>query len=519
MNITAHLFDLLFKFPTLKINIVSNVKDRSMSREGFAQEIYKVIGSEPMALYNEEGNTVYEPEEAISFFLKKDHIMIQIKENPNVLEISLSDGVDAKEFEHRYGAKLRKLSLNQTYKYMLRTYGRKLMPKDFAENTPVLENMYGSSKSSYQKIGGSKVIIRHSTAVNEEKRGSRTRNIRQVFVETADGERFKIPHQNLHAAKSIAYHLNNEGYFGDPIANKILEIAEKMNELKEIHLNEQDLEKKFWVRAEFLSLRESLKRAYSSKRSYEDFVTKMSPKPLKEAVEFEHWAISIVPSDHLNEEYEENIVSSYLYKVNHATKSTITSIINEMIQLGIADEVVKHLNWPIKSMVTEAIEDQTKMDIDRAWQLKVTEIKRHKMSVKDAIEDIAREFSTAKDYQEVKDYLEGVAEDTGLMPKDSNEKMIDDILSKNRKLRDDMETIKAQEYYGQARFINESEAEDQDREIYDLWLEIMRVVGQGMGHRVAMDQTISQVSAKYKIAREEAAKIVDRALDKFASKG
>lgn len=776
-----------------------------MSKEGFAQEIYQIIGSEPLSLYNDEGNDVYEPEEATSFFLKRNGIMIQIKDNPNVLEVSLSDGVDAGQFEKTYGSKLRKISLNQTYKYLLRTYGRKLTPKDFAENIPVLENineaftpdntkiysiedindgdrsamiiggrvldttkmaepeifssftkinlkninvpknvpllyhgsgskfskfknnswftnhpflaqahssmnslgmgdeyiyvcvatikhplinpdhftpghedhnndivkfykknpqydsmiwknspdagmgnqdiynirdgsavkilkrwkveyvevssedfdkivnsreqreiksakpknfkflrstnlpnrmkfvpafiddfsskeqnpfgfpdpdkkmtksefdrlwtiardkrlewlnqeeqnkepekatteglnenMYGSSKSSYEKIGGSKVIIRHSSAVNEEKRGSRTRNIRQVFVETADGERFRIPHQNLHAAKSIAYHLNNEGFFGDNISNKILEMAERMNELKGLHLNEEDQDKKYWIRAEFLSIREGLKRAYSSKRSYRDFVEKLSPTPLKEAVEFENWAISLVPSDHLNEDYEENIVSQYLYKINHATKSQLPKLISEMIQLGISDEVVKNLNWPIKTMVTEAIEDQTKIDVDRAWQMKVNDIKRHKLSVKDAIEDVCSEFANPETYQEIKEYLTNMAEDSGLMPKDPNEIMIDDVLSRNRKLRDDLQTIKAQEYYGQARFIGESEEDGEDREIYDLWIKIMRTVGQGMGYQVALDQTIGEISAKYKITTEEAAQKVNAALDKFASKG
>ncbi len=359
--------------------------------------------------------------------------------------------------------------------------------------------MYGSSKSSYQKIGGSKVIIRHSTAVNEEKRGSRTRNIRQVFVETADGERFKIPHQNLHAAKSIAYHLNNEGYFGDIVSERILEIAEKMNELKEYHALEEDADKRFWTRAQFLTLRENLKKAYGSRKAYQEFVTKVSPKPLKEAVEFEHWAVSIVPSDHLNEEYEENIVSKYLQKVNHASKATLPSIISEMVQLGIADQVVNHLTWPVKTLVTEALDDQNKINIDRAWSMKIIEVKRHKISVHDAIEDICKEFTTSKSYQEVKDYLTDLADKADLIPKDPNDIVIDKVLSKNKQLRDDLNTIKAQEY--------------------NTWVEIMRVVGQGLGPDAAMDQTIYEISAKYKITVDEATQMIEDALDRMSSKG
>lgn len=490
-----------------------------MSKEGFAQEIYKVIGNEPMTIYNNEGNAVYEPGEAESFFLKNDGIMIQIKEDPNVLEISLSDGVDAKEFEKRYGSTLRRIAGNQVYKYMLRTYGRKLEPKDFAQNTPVLENLYGSSKSSYQKIGGAKVIVRHSTAVNEEKRGARTRNIKQVFVETHDGERFRVPHQNLHAARAIAYHLNNDGIYGDTVTNKMLEMAEKMNELKELHLNEQDNEKKFWIRAEFLALRESLKKNYSSRKNYDSFISKHMPKPLQESLDFERWAISIAPSDHLNEEYGENVVSSYLYKANHSSKKDLKNLVTEMLQLGIADQVVNHLSWPVKTMVMEEINDQHKLNIQRAWQMKSLEIKRHKMSFKDAIEDICAEYSNAANYEEVKAYLFDLAEESDLIPKDPNEIMIDRILSKNTELRKNIETIKAQEYYGQARFISEDVDNHHEYEIYKLWIDLMHTVGQGLGHRVATRQAIDEISAKYKVSVEEAGEMLEQVLDKFASKG
>lgn len=488
-----------------------------MSKEGFAKEIYQVIGSEPMAIYNHEGNIVYEPEEAESFFLKNDNIMIEINDTEQTLEVSLSDGVDAKSFEDRYGSRLRKIAINNRYKYTLRTYGKKLTPKDFS-NTPVLENLYGSSKSSYQKIGGAKVIIRHSTAVNEEKRGARTKNIKQIFVETSDGERFKIPHENLHAARAIAYHLNNEGLYGDSISNKILEMVEQMEELKAQHLNEVDSEKKFWIRAHYLALREDLKKNYSSKRHYSDFISKHSPAPLKESVDFEHWALSVAPSDRLDEEYGESIISKYLYKANHATRETLPQVVNEMIQLGIAEDVSNHLTWPIKSLVLEYIEDSTKNNIEKAWRMKTIDIKHHKLSVHDAIEDICAEFANAQSYNEIKEYLNELADQDELIPTSPKEVTIDRILSRNKKLVDDLQTIKAQEFYGQAQFINES-GDGEAKDLYDIWMNCMRVVGQGLGYRAATDQAVHQISAKYKISYDEALNKLESALDQFSSKG
>lgn len=488
-----------------------------MSKEGFANEIYQVIGSEPMTLYNHEGNIVYEPEDAESFFLKNENIMIEINDVEQTLEISLSNGVDARGFEDHYGSKLRKIALNHRYKYTLRTYGKKLTPKDFS-NVPVLENLYGSSKSSYQKIGGAKVIIRHSTAVNEEKRGARTKNIKQIFVETSDGERFKIPHENLHAARAIAYHLNNEGYYGDAVSNKILEMVEEMEQLKATHLQEEDSEKKFWIRAHYLALREELKKNYSSKRQYNEFVTKFAPAPLQESIDFEHWALSIAPSDKLDEDYDESIISKYLHKANHATRDTLPQVVNEMIQLGIADDVTSHLSWPIKTLVLEFIEDSTKNNVEKAWRMKTIDIKHHKLSVHDAIEDICAEFANAQSYNEVKQFLTDLAEKDDLIPTSPNEVTIDRILSRNKKLVDDMQTIKAQEFYGQAQFINESE-DPEAKDMYDIWMNAMRVVGQGLGHRAATDQAAHQISAKYKISYDEALNRLEQALDKFSSKG
>lgn len=489
-----------------------------MSKESFAKEIYQVIGSEPMALYNNEGNIVYEPAEAESFFLKNDGIMVQINDEEKELEISLSDGVDAKSFEDLYGQKLRKLSLNNQFKYKLRTYGKKLTPKDFS-NTPVLESMYGSSKSSYQKIGGAKVIIRHSTAVNEEKRGSRTKNIKQIFVETADGERFRIPHENLHAARAIAFHLNNEGYYGDVVSSKILEMVESMEQLREAHLNEEDSEKKFWIRAHYLSLREQMKKNYSSRKQYTDFVASHTPAPLKESIDFEHWALSLVPSDRIDEDCEDNIISAYLHKANQASKETLPGIVTEMIQLGIAKDVSAHLSWPIKSLVLEFMEDQERGDIEIAWRTKTIEIKRHKLSVGDAIDEICGKFSNGHDYEEIKQFLLDLAEKDDLIPKSPNDITIDRILSRNKKLADAHETIKAQEYYGQAQFVSEDDHDNAPQDMYNIWMDCMRKVGQGMGHRVATDQAAHLISAKYKITYDQALDQLEQALDQFSSKG
>ena len=91
---------------------------------------------------------------------------------------------------------------------------------------------YGSTRSSYQNIGSSKLIIRHTDPVNEEKKGSRWRHIRNIFIETKLGERFNYPHPHIAGARAMARHLSNAGRFTDPTAKAILKMSEDYIKLK-----------------------------------------------------------------------------------------------------------------------------------------------------------------------------------------------------------------------------------------------------------------------------------------------
>jgi len=91
---------------------------------------------------------------------------------------------------------------------------------------------YGSTKSSYQQIGNSKLIIRHTDPVNEEKKGSRWRHIKNIFIETKLGERFNYPHPHIAGARAMARHLANEGRYNDQTAKAILKMSEDFIKLK-----------------------------------------------------------------------------------------------------------------------------------------------------------------------------------------------------------------------------------------------------------------------------------------------
>lgn len=89
--------------------------------------------------------------------------------------------------------------------------------------------MYGSTKSSYQECGPAKIIVRHNESINPEVRGSRSRKVKEVFIETHEGERFKMPFNSLPGTRAMAQHIGQGGRpyddIGESISTMVSEIA------------------------------------------------------------------------------------------------------------------------------------------------------------------------------------------------------------------------------------------------------------------------------------------------------
>ena len=113
-----------------------------------------------------------------------------------------------------------------------KTYGTK---KESVEETIVeasLGSMSGSIKTSNQPLGGTKIIVKHTKPVNEEVRGSRSRNIQKIFIEHNE-ERFLFPSRNLAGARAMARHLYNGGVMHDTIGESIVAMTKELKQLRE----------------------------------------------------------------------------------------------------------------------------------------------------------------------------------------------------------------------------------------------------------------------------------------------
>ena len=92
--------------------------------------------------------------------------------------------------------------------------------------------LYGTSRSSYENEGPVRIVIRHSDHINPEQRGSRSRKIRAIYLENSEGERLKLPHNNLRYARAMARHCAEGGNINDDFGQHITEIAEECGKLK-----------------------------------------------------------------------------------------------------------------------------------------------------------------------------------------------------------------------------------------------------------------------------------------------
>ena len=69
--------------------------------------------------------------------------------------------------------------------------------------------------------------------MNEESRGSRSRNISAIYIENADGERYKMPTNNLAGGRAMLRHVKEGGTPHDTFGQNIQEQTVELKKLKE----------------------------------------------------------------------------------------------------------------------------------------------------------------------------------------------------------------------------------------------------------------------------------------------
>jgi hypothetical protein len=239
------------------------------ARNNIANDLFYKIRSRfsGLKLGGETGEITINPDEARFFdfdYMEGEkpigHVSISLAE-PNSMKVyfshGITEGMDTVQKDNWYGflrelrnfAKRRLLNFDtrdiakdnldkRDYEFL----SQSSQPKNTQPNTiqtPVGESimsesaMYGTKTVSYQKLEDTRLIIKHSQALADDMvPGARSRNISGLFVENADGERFKYPFIHLAGARAMQRHVANGGVPYDSIGESIIRMSEEIAQLK-----------------------------------------------------------------------------------------------------------------------------------------------------------------------------------------------------------------------------------------------------------------------------------------------
>jgi hypothetical protein len=92
--------------------------------------------------------------------------------------------------------------------------------------------MYGTSRVSYQDFDGARLMIKHTEGINQEIPGGRAKKVGSLYIESAEGERFKYPYKHLTGARAMARHVAEGGNAYDDFGKHIVSMSEEMSKLR-----------------------------------------------------------------------------------------------------------------------------------------------------------------------------------------------------------------------------------------------------------------------------------------------
>lgn len=129
-------------------------------------------------------------------------------------------------------SRLMNFSVRDIAKTNLEKRDYKFLAKNSGEVNMAESKLYGTSKTSFQTMGEAKLIVRHSKPVNYNLPAGRTMHIESIYVESAEGERFRYPFKHLNGARALAQHVAHGGTSYDDIGQHIISLSEELNKLR-----------------------------------------------------------------------------------------------------------------------------------------------------------------------------------------------------------------------------------------------------------------------------------------------
>ena len=250
-----------------------------------SQDVFDKIRSrfKNLEMGDESGAVTIDPAEArffdFDFVLEGNNLgRVSISLNDlGSLKIYYSQGITenvddkAKRLWYRFLKEMRQFAMRRLLRFDTRDISKSnldkndfqyLAKKSAAQNTDVAEsrrlkksdkdskmsqmnesrwNYRNSRKTSRAVRGTTEVIVRHNNPVDETYPGARSqrKNIKAIFIQNRDGERYKYPFIHPAGAFAMAQHVDHGGVPHDPAGKAIMRMSEEIAQLQEFQRHVQ----------------------------------------------------------------------------------------------------------------------------------------------------------------------------------------------------------------------------------------------------------------------------------------
>lgn len=125
-----------------------------------------------------------------------------------------------------------KFSVRDITKSNLDKRDHEFLSKKHGEAQMTESKLWGTAKTSYQDLGETKLIIKHTQPVNSDHPAGRTLHIESIYIENQAGERFRYPLKHINGARAMAEHIRHSGNPYDEIGQYIISLSEEMSSLR-----------------------------------------------------------------------------------------------------------------------------------------------------------------------------------------------------------------------------------------------------------------------------------------------
>ena len=242
--------------------------------------------------------------------------------------------------------------------------------------------LYGTSKTSFQQFGESKIIVKHSAPINLENPAGRTQRIESIYIENAQGERFKYPFKHLNGARALAQHICHGGNPYDSMGQHITSLSEELGKLRMfkgyVERNPMVSEAMSSVNSKVLERIDQVKKEIFSLQNvnhYEQF-----------AENFEETSAKEIPEEIMNDWIDRLTIRTF----NEELKNVFPYIF----------KLVDESDIPVKNLTIEDLIDDEDEDEDKNTHKEVKEFNEFESYLNSIVEGSSDIFSDDQEKQD-----------------------------------------------------------------------------------------------------------------------